>query len=498
MDGVFRKAPPPSESDDEKRRELQEARGWTLDAAARGVVVMGSAVFVSSALLRLAKEEAGCNIPLDTNYDENDEMFDCKGRVLGMRPSSLLTNILMVVGLVSACVMPLIGSVIDHTRFRRLIGRLSAACLIFFIVLQVIALDQAWVLAAVIQIFIAVTYSIHLCAVYAYLPELSKDQEKLVNYAAQFTAAQYASSVMFLLVMVAILSWWRTNDVVLSAQMSQLVVFVVSSLFFGIAWTCLFRVRPASQQVPPGRTVLTAGFYKIQQTAQTILLHHTAIKWFLVATAFTESAVTAFSTIAITYMTYQLDFGSRENGFAILLLLLFGVPGTMIASTLSKWLKPIRSLQACLLLWIINTSLAALVLKGAGQQRAAYFFAMIWGLCTGWVYPTEKALYCTIIPRGQEAELMGAYISACQALAWLPPLVFTIMNEAGISMRAGLFSLSAYFLCAFFTLFLMGDYDEAVAHAKDVDEANLTNNPKSLNRGMSDDDFDTMGCNAIV
>jgi hypothetical protein len=36
---------------------------------------------------------------------------------------------------------------------------------------------------------------------------------------------------------------------------------------------------------------------------------------------------------------------------------------------------------------------------------------MIWGLAIGWVYPTEKAPYVTIIPRGQEAELMGTYIS---------------------------------------------------------------------------------------
>ena len=64
---------------DEERRERQEAYGWTMDAAARGVVVMGSAVFVSSALLRLAQEEAGCNVPLETNYDENEEIFDCKG-----------------------------------------------------------------------------------------------------------------------------------------------------------------------------------------------------------------------------------------------------------------------------------------------------------------------------------------------------------------------------------------------------------------------------------
>ena len=111
-----------------------------------------------------------------------------------------------------------------------------------------------------------------------------------------------------------------------------------------------------------------------------------------------------------------------------------------------------------------------IILDGANQQYHAYVFAMIWGLAIGWAYPTEKALYVTIIPRGQEAELMGCYICACQMLSWLPPLVFSIMNESGLSMRLGLLSLTFYFTVSFGLLFLVGGYDEAVAHAKDVDE----------------------------
>jgi MFS-type transporter involved in bile tolerance (Atg22 family) len=100
---------------------------------------------------------------------------------------------------------------------------------------------------------------------------------------------------------------------------------------------------------------------------------------------------------------------------------------------------------------------------------SAYCFAAIWGLSTGWVYPTEKVLYCTIIPKGQEAELMGVYICACQILSWLPPLVFTIMNESGISMRIGLLTLNAYFLISFVILFFVGDYQAALEHAQVAD-----------------------------
>ncbi len=275
------------------------------------------------------------------------------------------------------------------------------------------------------------------------------------------------------MVMVGVLSVLNRGEGLRSSTVSQSVVFIVCCIFFGYAWTRLFRPRPASQHVPHNKTLVSAGFWKIYTTAQTILLHHSAIKWFLVSAAFTQAATTTFSTIAITYMTEQLGFTSRENGIAILILLLFGVPGTRIAAWLNSSVNPIRSLQINLIFWICSVSAASSFLYRPDQQGTAYVFAAFWGLAIGWVYPTEKTLYITIIPRGQEAELMGTYICACQFLSWLPPLIFSVMNEMGFSMRIGLFTLTLFFTVSFFILFFVGDYNEAVDHAKKIDEGLL-------------------------
>jgi hypothetical protein len=138
-------------------REDDEVLGWTLDATARGVAVIGTAVFVSSDLLRLAKEAAGC-------YDYEEE---CQERVYGMRPSSILANIVMVVGLLSAILMPLIGSIIDHTKYRRAVGSFSAAFMSIMILVQMLIMEDFWFGAAVLQIFVAFSYTVHLCATYA-------------------------------------------------------------------------------------------------------------------------------------------------------------------------------------------------------------------------------------------------------------------------------------------------------------------------------------------
>ena len=470
----------------EARREKDEVLGWTLDASARGVIVMGAAVFVSTALLKLAKEAAGC----ETASPDNDDAYvvpDCEKKIFGMRPTSLLTNIVMASSLVSASLMPLVGSFIDHTSYRRTAGRASGACMITLICLQLFSLEHAWVVAATIQVVIAFVYSVHLCATYAYLPELTIHPETLVAYTSRFTAAQYGASVIFLLTMVIFLSNMGIGygQEVRAAQVSQTAVFVVTAVFFGIAWSKLFKKREASHIVPKDMTLIDAGFRRLFRTTKSIALNHYAVKWFLVSASMTQSATTSFSPIAITFMTEQLRFGPSENAIAILLLLVFAVPGSRFAQILTTRLNPKRSLQLCLCLWMVNTAAAALVLRGQGQEIKAYCFAMVWGLCIGWVYPTEKALYCSIIPRGQEAELMGVYIFACQILSWLPPFVFTALNECGFSMRAGLFSLNGYFFVSLLVLHvLFREYTDAVQHAntfheKEKDADYVTVNDKS-------------------
>jgi MFS-type transporter involved in bile tolerance (Atg22 family) len=53
--------------------------------------------------------------------------------------------------------------------------------------------------------------------------------------------------------------------------------------------------------------------------------------------------------------------------------------------------------------------------------------------------------FTTVTPTGQETELMSVYLFCGQVLSWLLPLLFTILNEAGVSMSIGLASLNVFF-----------------------------------------------------
>jgi MFS-type transporter involved in bile tolerance (Atg22 family) len=65
---------------------------------------------------------------------------------------------------------------------------------------------------------------------------------------------------------------------------------------------------------------------------------------------------------------------------------------------------------------------------------------------------------------------MGIYIFSGLVLAWLPPLLFSFLNEIGASMTIGLASLNLFFVGGFVLLLMIGDYDEAVALAQVEDD----------------------------
>ena len=60
---------------------------------------------------------------------------------------------------------------------------------------------------------------------------------------------------------------------------------------------------------------------------------------------------------------------------------------------------------------------------------------------------------------------MGFYLFADTCLSWAPPLFFTAMNEAGVSERIGLSSITIFFMGGILALWKMGSYDDSVKTA---------------------------------
>ena len=134
---------------------LPEATGWGMDSAGRGPLnQVGS--YVGSAILRLALRDAD------------------GGKVYGFKPSSLLTLFTSVIGVVAAVMMPIVGAVVDHTRYRRAMGIISGVLSVAFIGGQIAISEDNWFTMLIIDACQTLVYLVHTTSVFAYLPDLSQ------------------------------------------------------------------------------------------------------------------------------------------------------------------------------------------------------------------------------------------------------------------------------------------------------------------------------------
>ena len=133
----------------------KDAQGWALDSIGRSMVV-GPAIFLGTTLLKLANEAAGCYG--DSNSDISEK---CDKRVYGIKPSSFLAVYTVVLGLMSTLIMPFFGSIIDHTNYRRAVGRKSAAAISIFSFLSIFISKENWFTILILQIFSGFFFYVH-------------------------------------------------------------------------------------------------------------------------------------------------------------------------------------------------------------------------------------------------------------------------------------------------------------------------------------------------
>lgn len=435
----------------------KEALAWAIDGVGRAVQFIGAGAFLGTALLRIAKEAAGC---LVEPMDGERTVPPCDEKIYGIRPSSLLTTYTMVVGVASACLLPLMGAIVDYTPYRLRLGRITSFVFTVLILPTCFLNEDNFFAIAIIQVVLSFIGWAQTALTYAYLPELSADEGVLAEYTKSFTITSFGSMVLYLASVIGVLLLLgRGDDDLLTNKVAMSVAFVINVFLLPYAWFFLFGPRESMHELPPNQSLMTAGFVQLYDTAKHIVSNYRGLKWFYLSIAFSDAGLQALATIAITYMTDQLQFSAQENGIAIGCMLLGSIPGAVVSNLCTTHFDPIKSSILALILLIVSTALFSVFLEGPEQQLETYILAFVWGIGTGWKWTCDRLVASLIIPENQDAELMGFFLFSGQCLSWIPPLVFTTMNEAGVPQRIGVATLDIFFVIAACLYLLMGGYD---------------------------------------
>lgn len=267
-----------------------EALGWAMDIVGRSAAFIGSGAFLGTALLRLAKESVGCAVePLD----DSGSIPACDERLFGiLRPSSLLTTYTIVVGMVSAALLPLLGAVVDYTPHRRLIGRCFSVTFCVLLLPQIAIGPETWLAVAILQIGVAFVGWAQSMVTYAYLPELTDSAERLSGYTQSYTVLSFSSMVIYIVVTVGVASAAGfADDTVATARLGMAIAFVISCVFLSAAWGSLMQKRPAARTLSDGQSLWTAGFIQVYRTSIHVYHHLPALKWFYLSIALIDAGV---------------------------------------------------------------------------------------------------------------------------------------------------------------------------------------------------------------
>jgi len=441
-----------------------------------GLVTMSN-IFLSTALITLAQIEIGCH----------DENIEC-GKVYGYKPSSLITIIGTVSGLLSAILLPFMGAIVDCTSTRRAVGIIACILLMSVQAIQINTTQNTWFAMAILQAVNGFIFQVVALASFSYLPEIGRlvGAETMTKYSAEWSVLMFGMEVCYLVAVIGISLGMQLDDIA-TGQLGQAINVPASSVCYYLAWK-FFSTKKARRQLSDQETLIGTGFKQVFRTASGISKHYgPSLGWFLLATTFAEAAANAFVLVAVTYLKEVMAFSASEIGILFFVVIVFTIPGSIFGAWLTRKTCPQTAMKLQLVSFIVVNFIAFILMTNRDQAKLAYFFGILWGLLLGWFYPTESLIFSMIVPEGQEAELAGFFLYCTQILGWLPPLVFTMMNERGIPLQWGGIHLNLYLMVALLCYHFMAPWDDCIAAAqwnKMLSDANsVSSNDSKKNLG---------------
>mmetsp|Transcript_16874 Transcript_16874/g.36603 ORF Transcript_16874/g.36603 Transcript_16874/m.36603 type:complete len:545 (-) Transcript_16874:1662-3296(-) len=425
---------------------LEEATGHAMDVSARGPINQTGS-FVGSAILRLAATQAG-------GLDKS---------VYGIKASSILTVGNLIAGIIAGVTMPFVGALVDHTDHRKAMGAVSAFLMVMAVGAQLMLSLETWFAVFILEIIGGYFLIMHQVCTMAYLPDLSHDLTEMGHYTARLMMTQYMIQGVYTSIVVAV-SYSVEMSNIQTAKLGAGMAFGLGVVLFGYAWTFLFRKRPKLRDVPEGSNILTTGFKQIAVTTKQVFSHYKALKWFMIALLWSpEAGAGTILAIAVTFLTLFVNMKVSEISVVSLVMLFSNIPGALLSRFMCKKVNPLNSFRLAEISFAIVNALIAGTVTGPERKNLVYFYAALMGVSFGWMFPSQRTVAVALIPKGQETEIMGLIAFFGQILGFLPAMIFTALNEAGVDMRWGVGSVSFFLLTSCLCTFMCGDFNEAVA-----------------------------------
>jgi MFS-type transporter involved in bile tolerance (Atg22 family) len=287
---------------------------------------------------------------------------------------------------------------------------------------------------------------------------------------AHILVTETGSQALFMLSVVAISVAFALDDVATS-QVGQAICSALTTLGFYLAWR-KFPDVPVKHTIHndgnkeathPNRSILVLGFIQNWETLKKINQQYKhSLRWFLLGTALGEAAANAFISVAVVFLIDELGLSATEVGIFFLICLIFMPASTWLGEKVARRTNPSISWRLCMLYIFVVSLIGALTLNSDNAKPYSFLWGASVACGLGWFYHAENYYMSLVTPEDQANELAGFFNYCRLILVWLPPLLFSLLVEANVSLSYGLIVVACFFLLAIAVLSLSPSWEEVM------------------------------------
>jgi len=311
---------------------------------------------------------------------------------------------------------------------------------------------------------ITVTFFFHGSVRLAYMPSVTDDKDVLVDIVATVDATKYSTNLFYLIFVLVMCTTLSLNNIE-TARLGLVTTFFTWSIFMHLAWT-KFRDVPALQEKEIGVSYLSAGFKKLGRTRHEVFVYNRPLMWIFIMCMIGNSCIASFVTVGSTISVDYMDFDSVYVLLANTMFTISAVPGSLLGKYVSSKKNVLYSIRF-FLVWVFLTSIVFYAtVTGSDSIAEFYIYIFLFGMGSGGYYASETALVSMLVPLDQEAELMGTYVFCTRIFIWIPPTIYTILNERGVPVKTIVIVIKSLALLALVMTLGVGSYRNALDAAE--------------------------------
>ncbi len=343
--------------------------------------------------------------------------------------------------LIIALISPILSSIADHKgnkkRFMKLfcyIGSISCCCLYYF---NANTLELGIVCSALA----ALGYCGSIVFYNAYLPEIAAEDERDTLSAQGFAYGYIGSVILQVICLVFVLypQIFGITDDSFPPRLSFLLVGVWWALFAQITFIKLPNGTPLAST--PGRSVFTAGFYKLNEVWRDIK-QMGVLKTYLGSFFFYSMGVQTVMLAAALFGSKELKLDTSQLITVILVIQLVAIAGAYIMAKLSDRFGNLQVLLFVVVLWIC-ICIAAYYTYTATQF---YILAAVVGLIMGGIQSLSRSTYSKLMPETHDTASFFSFYDVTEKMAIVIGMFSFGFIDSIMNMRSAIVALITFFI----------------------------------------------------